>query len=188
MKGRALLAAAPLLLLVPPLRHALESSMALHMLVEFPLLLAGGAAVAPWLATRVLDRIDAFGLLGATWLLAASALWMLPSALDLALLDARVGAAKVASWWLAGLLIASSAPRWSTTIAAFTLGNLAWMAATAGLLYQSIESRLCVSYLQDDQLWTGRGLVVLSIGLLAWLAWTSPRIDQALPASQREST
>lgn len=187
---RALAAAAPLLLAVPVLRHALESRMALHMLIEFPLLLAGGVSVAPWLAARwprggrAFERIDALGLLGATWLLAVSALWMIPAALDLALLDARVGAFKLASWWLAGLLFAWSAARLSTTLLAFALGNLAWMAASAGLLYQSLETRLCVSYLQDEQVWTGRGLVALSIALLAWLVVRIARAQRSRSAIQ----
>ena len=45
-----LLAALPLLLLWPPLRQLLEGSMALHMLVELPLLLASG-----WAAGAVLE-------------------------------------------------------------------------------------------------------------------------------------
>ena len=47
---RWLLPALPLALLVAPLRHVLEGSMALHMLVELPLLLASGWAAGAVLA------------------------------------------------------------------------------------------------------------------------------------------
>ena len=49
MKPRAVtsvFALLPMLLLWPALRHAIESRMATHMLLEFPLLAAAGAAAA----------------------------------------------------------------------------------------------------------------------------------------------
>jgi len=50
----AVLAVAAPLLLAPPLRHLLEASMALHMLLELPLLLAVGWAAAS-LGPRAVD-------------------------------------------------------------------------------------------------------------------------------------
>ena len=157
----------PLALLHDGLRHAVESRMALHMLLEFPLLLAGGWAAARLAAPRhaPTDAFDAFGLLGAGVVSCVSAFWMIPAALDLALLHEPMRWAKVASWLLAGALLARSAPRLGDEIAVFFLGNLAWMFATAGLLYREAESRLCVSYLAADQVWTGNGLVALAIAL-----------------------
>lgn len=165
----------PLMWLLPPLRHAVESSMLLHMLLQFPLLLAAGMMAGRWLARawpaldRGVARIDALGLLGAISLLLVSAFWMVPAALDLALLDARYAAFKYVSWWGAGVLLALGASRYSPVVAVFTYGNLAWMLASAGLLYQSIETPLCVSYLQNEQVWTGRGLIVLALLLGPWL-------------------
>ena len=65
---RWLAAVAPLALLHPGLRHAIESRMALHMLLEFPLLLASGWALARLLGRRGawLDGLDAHALLGIT--------------------------------------------------------------------------------------------------------------------------
>ena len=45
------------------------------------------------------------------------------------------------------------------------MGNIAWMTATAGMLYLETPQRLCVNYLQDDQQHTGIGLVLLAMGL-----------------------
>ncbi len=163
-----LLPALPLLLLVAPLRHVLEGSMALHMLLELPLLLISG-----WAAGAVLSRhrlpagpprfIDANGVLGLAFASCVGALWMIPSMLDLSLLDTRVQCAKYIAWWLAGVLFRSSWRRAEPEIAAFFLGNMAWMLATAGLLYQDEEQRLCVSYLVNEQATTGQGLVVLAL-------------------------
>lgn len=176
---RAVIALAPLALAIGPLRHAIESRMLLHMLVEFPLLLAAGMAVRPALG-RALPRLRALadagdwrGLTGWTWLSLVPALWMLPAALDAALLDPTVGAAKLASWWVTGLLAAGSWRRLAAPLRLFLLGNLAWMFATAGLLFIATPARLCVSYLQDEQVWTGRALVMLALALGGGLVWAS---------------
>lgn len=52
----------------------------------------------------------------------------------------------------------------------FLLGNLVWMLATAGLLYEAAEPRLYVNYLRDEQVWAGRLLVGLSAVLTVGLA------------------
>ena len=165
---RWLLPALPLALLVAPLRHVLEGSMALHMLVELPLLLASGWAAGAVLARHHLPAelpriIDANGVLGLAFASCVGALWMIPSMLDLSLLDSGVQWAKYSAWWLAGVLLRSSWRRTEPEIAAFFLGNMAWMLATAGLLYQDEEQRLCVSYLIGEQTTTGQGLIVLAL-------------------------
>ena len=161
---RLMAGVSPLLLLHEPLRHAIESRMLLHMLVEFPALLASGWVVARWRRAAASD-FDEQGLLCITALLCVSAFWMIPAALDMSLLSAPVQFAKLASWWLCGAVLARSAQRLSPESQIFLFGNLAWMFATAGLLYQDAEQRLCVNYLIDDQLWTGRALVGLAVVL-----------------------
>jgi hypothetical protein len=166
---RWLAAVAPLALLHPGLRHAIESRMALHMLLEFPLLLASGWALARLLGRRGawLDGLDAHGLLGITVASCVSAFWMIPAALDLALLQEPMRWAKLASWIVAGALLARSLPRLGNEVGVFFVGNLAWMLASAGMLYRESESRLCVNYLAADQVWAGNGLIALAIVLAA---------------------
>ncbi len=167
---RALLAAAPLVFLAPWPRALVESRMSLHMLVQFPLLLAAGWSADAWLpGSRAQSRVDEMGLAGAAWFSAVALFWMLPIALDLALLDPLMDALKYASWWSAGLVLASSWPRLTAELEVFFLGNTAWMLATAGLLYRETDSRLCVSYRYDEQGWTGAGLLLwaLALGALA---------------------
>jgi hypothetical protein len=171
--SRPLLALSPLLLMWPPLRHLLEGQMTFHMLLQFPWLLASGAAAFGALvfqsrASAVLARFDDRGLLTVTLVLCVSALWMIPVALDLALLDNRVRIFKYLTWYAVGLMLASGRERIGPELCSFLLGNLAWMFATAGMLIRESESRLCVSYLVGDQFWAGTGLIVLAAGLLAW--------------------
>ncbi len=160
----ATLAALPLLLLWPALRHVIEGRMSLHMLLEFPALLAAG-----WAAQRLglragwLYWIDWRGWTGATLVTLVSITWMLPSLLDLSLLLPAVAAAKYLSWWLAGWWLAHSWRRLDPEALLFCIGNIAWMTATAGMLYLETPQRLCVNYLQDDQRHAGIGLVLLAI-------------------------
>ena len=174
---RVALALAPLLLLVAPLRHAIESRMSLHMLLEFPLLLiAGWCAGRLWLgsmrARRLLRATRMLDWHGWTTLVLVGGIalvWMLPSALDAALLSPALNLLKIASWWLAGWLLADGWRRMDAELLLFFVGNLAWMTASAGLLYIDAPVRLCVNYLQDDQRHAGIGLVVLAalLGVLA---------------------
>lgn len=169
-----LLAALPLVLLWAPLRQLLEGSMTLHMLVELPLLLASGWAAGAVLAHHRLPAglprlIDVNGVLGLAFASCVGALWMIPSMLDLSLLDAGVQGAKYGAWWLSGVVLRASWRRSEPEIAAFFVGNMAWMLATAGLLYQDEGQRLCVSYLVDEQVVAGKGLIVFAL-VLAGLA------------------
>ena len=85
--------------------------------------------------------------------------------------------------------MASGRGRLGPVVAAFFLGNAAWMLATAGLLFHEAEVRLCVNYLVDDQVWTGTGLIAwaLVLGGVAWCQlrplWAQPMTDTSAPLS-----
>lgn len=166
--------ALPLLLFIAPLRLWIEADMALHMLVEFPLLVASGAAAWQWLPgawQRSVGSANWHGLNG--WLLFSlvSAIWMLPAALDAALLSPPLAAAKYLSWWLAGAAVAASWRASSPLLAAFFIGNWVWMTATVGVIYQNAPARLCLNYLEDSQQRAGQGLVIAAVLVLAGAAW-----------------
>lgn len=168
-----LLAIVPLVLLWPALRQTVEARMSLHMLVEFPLLLAAGWAMQRLCLRRPamqrlasgLVLLDWRGWTGATLASVVTVAWMLPTLLDLALLDPVVAAAKYASWWITGWVLAGSLRRMDPELLLFLAGNIAWMMASAGMLYLDAPARLCVNYLQDDQRQTGIALVLLAIVL-----------------------
>jgi hypothetical protein len=206
---RMVLALLPLALLWPALRHSVESRMSLHMLAEFPLLFIAGWSASRLGLSRLRSRrwlraqrwLDWHGWTGATLTSAVALVWMLPSALDAALLWPAVAAAKIASWWLAGWWLADSWRRMDAEVMLFFVGNLAWMAATAGLLYIDAPTRLCVNYLQDDQRHAGVGLVLLALLLGALTlrramvrasgpddASRQPRASAAMPKQDRAAT
>lgn len=167
------LALLPLVLLWPALRHGVESRMSLHMLGEFPMLFVAGWSASRLYLRRVRARrwlrgqrrFDWHGWTGATLTSGVALVWMLPSALDAALFLPNLAAAKLASWWLAGWLLADSWRRMDTELRLFFVGNLVWMLATIGLLYVDAPARLCANYLQDDQRRTGIGLVLSALAL-----------------------
>ncbi|WP_332671692.1 hypothetical protein [Aromatoleum sp.] len=158
---------------VPPLRGWLEADMARHMLMQFPLLVAAGALLGASLPGPGRDAIAAFnahGLAGFAMFLLVTAFWMIPRALDEALLSPAVEAAKFASLVTAGAAMALSWRAAPPVVQAFFVGNWAWMSAAVGLLYEDAPARLCNFYLLDQQTVAGRGLVALAVIVpLAWI-------------------
>ncbi len=167
------LATLPLILLWPGARHLIEARMSWHMLAEFPLLVAAGWAAQRltqgWAPLRRIGRhargLDWHGWSTATYTALVSIVWMIPSALDMALIDGRVAIAKCISLWLAGWLLAQGVRRMPAEVLLFLIGNLSWMMATAGLLYIETPAQLCVNYGQADQVHTGIGLVAWALGI-----------------------
>jgi hypothetical protein len=177
-RRHALLIAAADGLLVLSLRHWLEVDMTRHMLIEFPLLLIAGAFIGRALDEGFgaqIERCNRMGLLGFVFASITLLYWMIPAALDAALLNAWVAAVKYISLVCSGALLWNSFRSAPLALQAFFVGNFAWMTATIGLIYQSASRQLCLNYLPDAQLSTGEGLVSAAvIGGLAWCASAAP--------------
>lgn len=169
-------------LAAPPLRAGLESSMALHMLVQLPLLAAAGFCAGwAWLNSRpggapawALGAAQSFNAGGVTGILAASfvmVLWMLPRLLDLARLDVTADALKFMAVPLAGLAIALSWPRLPAIARAVVHLEVIATLLRFGWGYLAAEERLCLAYLADDQQRTG--VLLLGLGALyaAAITW-----------------
>jgi len=170
------MAAALLCLLAwPNVRHGLETSMTLHMLVQYPLLALAGYLLAAALPHRWTARLHLWNAHGISGLFAAAlmlAILMIPRVLDLALVDGRIeilkylallacGAAIRLSWRPAGLLVQG-----------FFLGNVLPMMAVVGNLYETSPLRVCNAYLLDDQARLGQMLVWMAAAIAAaWFAW-----------------
>jgi hypothetical protein len=180
---RAILAAALWLALAAPASRAwLESSMALHMLVQLPLLAAiGWCAGAAWraarptgLAGRALGLAQSCNAGGATGLVAASfvmVLWMLPRLLDLARLDPAIDAIKFLSVPAAGLAAALSWPRLPAIAKAVVHLEVIATLLRFGWGYLAAEARLCLAYLVEDQARTGELLIWLGAAYAVAVAW-----------------
>jgi len=171
----AALALVPLALAAPSLRAWLESSMPLHMLVQMPLLAAAGFAAAASLPARDAKAlVDSVGgelpcLLVASL---ASTFWMIPRALDLALFEPAVEAAKFVTLpLLVGATLALAWPRLGVLGRGFVWTNLASMLAVLGWLYLAAPLRVCNAYRMSEQQQTGEWLVFLAIvAFVGWLA------------------
>jgi hypothetical protein len=163
------------LLLLPAARHAAESSMTMHMLVQYSGLMLAGALLAcidvrvrHW--HRAAQRWNELGIAGLTSSGIALAVLMVPRILDLALVDGRVEAAKLLTLVLVGAALRVSWRPAGSVVQAFFLGNVLPMMAVVGTLYQDSTTRVCNAYLLDDQRTLGAGLVWLAIGIAAaWL-------------------
>lgn len=164
-------------------RGPLTAFMSTHMLVQIPLLvLAGIFAEQAWRAWKDLYRggggaqaargwsYNEYGVPGLLLVSLIGACWMLPRALDDALLVWQVAVFKYIGLFVAGVILRASVRRSNTVIKLFFLGNFCWMSAIVGMIYLDQPVRLCNAYLQNDQEWAGRGLIALAIILPStWL-------------------
>ncbi len=163
------------LLGIPALRHPLESSMTLQMLVQIPLLVLAGVWLAQGTPGWLDRRLAAWNHQGITGLLLASLtslVWMLPLALDAALDDPRFTLAKFLSVpLLIGVPVALSWPRAGFVVRGVVLLELSATAFRLGWLYLVSPVRLCSNYLLDDQEQVGRILLAIGLALVLMLAW-----------------
>lgn len=177
-----------LVLALPPLRRAMEASMATHMLLQFPaLLLAGGllAGALPAAGLRALQRCNQLGIAGLVGSGLALALLMVPRLLDLALVDPRVEALKLLLLLATGAALRLSWQRAGTVVQAFFLGQVLPMTAVVGTLYQDTTSRVCNAYRLDDQQALGQALVWITIVTATlWLLQLGLRGGIAAPQRQ----
>jgi hypothetical protein len=160
------------LLALPAARQALEASMTLHMLVQYPLLALAGfllAAALPrhWLAH--LNHWNSYGISGLFMTALLLAILMIPRSLDLALV---VGGVELAKWLALLLCGAAMQMSWRPAgllMQGFFLGNVLPMMAVVGSLYQNSPVRVCNAYLLDDQVRLGQLLIGISAAVaLLW--------------------
>lgn len=164
-----------IVIVIPPVRHALEASMALHMLVQIPLLALAGWLMVQVIPRRAADLLAAWNTSGITGLLLASLagmVWMLPRALDAALDDPVVAAAKFLGVpLLIGAPLALSWPRMGFVVRGVFLVELIATAFRLGWLYMNSPVRLCSNYLLTDQQQLGKALIAIGSAISLLLAW-----------------
>lgn len=158
-----------------PVRGLLEADMRLHMLVQFPLLAATGALAAIGLPPRWRAKLAPWNRHGISGLVCAalvSMFWMLPKALDDALAEVWLDAAKFVSLSLGvGFALAVSWRPAGLIGRGLFLANLLPMLAVVGWLYVAAPVRLCNAYLPGQQESTGTLLIAAAaLAMFAWLA------------------
>jgi hypothetical protein len=169
---------------LPPLSTLLMRLMLTQMLVQIPLIFLAAALWSEYLRGPAGARWRQWNAQGAPGLLFSVmvlAYWMTPIALDHAAADSFWETAKILSLAAAGISAGISWRLSSGVAHAFYVGNMVWMAITAGMLYQETNQQLCNAYLWDDQAVTGQALVVASIivaviWMLILAAQTMPRV------------
>ncbi|HJR12915.1 MAG TPA: hypothetical protein VJ833_03370 [Rhodanobacteraceae bacterium] len=164
-----------LVLALPPVRHVLEATMTLQMLVQIPLLAATGWWLAPLLAHRVIDALSGWNRSGISGMLLASfvaVVWMLPRMLDAALENPWVALAKFASVpLLIGVPLAFSWPRAGFVVRGVFLVETLATVFRLGWLYAVSPVRLCSNYLLSDQRTLGKVLLAVGCTIFIVLVW-----------------
>ncbi|OOG55170.1 hypothetical protein B0E47_10270 [Rhodanobacter sp. B05] len=162
-------------LAIPAVRHVLESTMTLQMLIQIPLLALAGGWLAQGAPGWLVRRLHAWNHRGISGLLLASLtgmVWMLPLAMDAALDDPQVRLAKFLSVpLLIGAPIALSWPRAGFVVRGVVLVELIATMMRLGWLYLISPIRLCSNYLLDDQQRLGKILLVAGFAILLVLVW-----------------
>jgi hypothetical protein len=188
--GRFGIATLYLLLTTPAVRGWLEASMIGHMLLQIPLLAAIGIMSSRLLPERWQNSLlTAVG--GAipcvVTALFVSSYWMLPRALDAALMDPLVEIAKFLSLpMLVGLPLGLAWKRLRVIGRGFVWTNFFSMLAVLGWLYIVAPVRLCNNYLVDQQGQAGWWMVKLALLLFAW--WLGNLFVGDSPAARESGT
>jgi hypothetical protein len=164
-----------LVLLAPPVKHALEESMTAQMLLQIPLLVIVGLVLARTLPVRlsgVTDDWNYGGVSGLVLLTVTSVFWMLPRTLDAAVTDPLVAAAKYLSApLLIGLPLALSWPRMGFIVRGVFLVECIATFFRLGWLYLISPDRLCNLYLLEDQQRLGQLLLLIGAALFLGVGW-----------------
>ncbi len=157
-----------------PIGRWLESTMAGHVLIEIPLLVAAGIALGARIEThlaRLLRPCNGGGIPGVLIAAFALAFWMIPRWLDAALTDALLAMAKYVSLTcLVGMPLAWSWSRMHPIARGVVKVEFLAMLFRLGWLYLISPDRLCNNYLLDDQMRLGQGFLALGGALtIIWL-------------------
>jgi hypothetical protein len=175
------------MLWLTPLRLVLERDMAVHMIVQLPLLACAGFLLAAPLGRqepRWLAQADWLGIPGLLLVIFATSFWMLPRMLDAALADPLIDLGKFLSMpLLVGLPLGLSWRRMPALGRAFLWANFIPKLGAIGGLYLAAPTRLCAYYRLDQQANAGWALIAVAVALgITWfvavfVGWPQPQRD-----------
>jgi hypothetical protein len=168
---------------VPPLRSLIEQGMFWHMVVQMPLLiLAGWLTMAAW-QRRSAHPFGAswnvYGLNGFFLTFLILAYWMLPSAIDRAVVLPEADGLKLLTLFTAGALSKHAFDRSPSVLQLFFVALTVSMLIWLGVYFVTTELRLCNAYSLASQVSTGWGLIGLGIATgSVWLRHAAVWRDQ----------
>jgi hypothetical protein len=160
---------------IPPFRTIIEQNMAWHMVGQMPLLIAGGGLLGSQIRNakraEFLLTFNRFGLSGFLLCTVVFSYWMLPLALDKAIIQPTADLTKIISLLLAGAVLYcsfSAAPR---VVQLFFIAYWCSMLIWLGSYFTLTDLRLCNVYSLETQITAGKGLMLIgaTIGTL-WIA------------------
>ena len=173
----------------------MQATMARHMLLQMPALACAGWLLHASAAEKLQARLavwNQYGIFGFVFLQGIAMLWMVPRALDLALVSAPMAGFKIITWVMAGFLLRHSMRQSRTLVQLFMLGNFAMVTSAVSDIYEHAPGRLCNAYGQSDQEITSQGLLWLSVVLaVIWtcaLWWSNSRATRDRFSGTKNST
>jgi len=189
------LAALACALSLPPARMLIEQSMLWHMVVQMPMLVVAGSLLMQSVpAARLPDRLARWNAYGLTGFIAAQGIivyWMLPLAIDRAVVLPATDVLKIVSLLACGALLARAFARSAVVVQLFFLGYTVSMLGSAGLYLLSTTRRLCNAYSLESQFSAGLSMLILASALtIAWAGFTLRRRESVRdpePARMREA-
>ena len=179
---------------VPPLRMLIEQSMLWHMAIQMPLLILTGwllmASGSPLPVARASRRANqqtpmqintqinpqasewnVYGLTGFVFSFITITYWMLPSAIDRAVVLPSADMMKLMSLLACGASLRHSSVRAPALIQLFFLGNFLAMMLWLGSYFLQTDLRLCNAYSLQSQINTGWSLIAWGLGIgISWVA------------------
>jgi hypothetical protein len=161
---------------VPPLRMIIEQNMAWHMVFQMPLLVVGGWFMfsrasnrqenlksVPWF--DAVASLNQFGLTGFLLVTVAFSYWMLPLALDKAIVQPVADLIKITTLVLSGVVLRESFHRAPVVVQLFFMAYWSSMLVWLGAYFTTTDLRLCNVYSLETQYTAGKGLIALGIGV-----------------------
>jgi len=176
---------------VPPWRSLIEQSMVWHMVIQMPMLVGGGWLLAgSGIQAPKMQRFADWNRFGLTGFIASqliAAYWMLPLAIDRAVVLPRTDVFKLVSLLACGALLKASFGRSPAVLQLFFVGYAVSMLSAAGVFLASTDRRLCNAYSLDSQWNAGSSVVALGVALgcaWAWRLVRDTRRAQARPQAR----
>jgi hypothetical protein len=175
-----------------PARSLIEQSMVWHMVVQMPMLVLGGwllaSASSGGRSLKALEAWNQFGLTGFVGSQITLAYWMLPLAVDRAVVLPSADVLKLLTLLACGALLRHSVQRSPTVVQLFFVGSAVSMLLTAGVTLAVTDRRLCNAYSLDSQVNAGLGVMALGAALAGAWTWGVIRRSRTVAHCARQST
>ncbi|MEQ1682720.1 MAG: hypothetical protein ABL916_03660 [Burkholderiaceae bacterium] len=154
---------------VAPGRSLIEQSMVWHMVVQMPMMVAAGWLLAVSAVQgpreRWLGDWNQYGLTGFIASQLITAYWMLPLAIDRAVVLPQADAFKLVSLLACGAMLRVSFARSPAVLQLYFVGYAVSMLMSTGVFLATTDRRLCNAYSLDSQFNAGGGVMALGAAL-----------------------